>query len=169
MQTKTTGTALVLIGTTVELTDLVLTVVAEDYASALDLADARFRMSGGSLRVAARDGVAISVENTDAGFSNTEIAVNSSFVARGMEVRGRFPQVMNCRLSFTGAARRSDVFSAYTGGGEGRSGVLRPVNGSIGDNSFEGFTHILGDEFPSENIQGFNRLFAPGGRPNSRK
>jgi hypothetical protein len=168
MMTQTTGTAFIFSGTTAELADLTLTVQSQDYASALELTRSRLRMTGGRIGVSARDGVAVISENSDAVYSRTAIAVNSSFVARGMEIRDRFPQVNGCSFTFSGSARRSEVFSALRTG-ETRYGTLIPEAGAVGENTFQGFTHILGNEYPLDSIQDFNRLFAPAGRPNIRR
>jgi hypothetical protein len=168
MATQTTGTALIFSGTNVELQDLILTVQAQDYASALELSGSRLRMTGGRIGVSARDGVAVIAENTDAAYSRSAFAVNSSFVARGMEIRDRFPVVNGCNFTFTGSARRAEVFSAFRTG-ETRYGTLIPEAGSVGENIFQGFSHILGSEYPLDGIQDFNRAFAPAGRPNVRQ
>jgi hypothetical protein len=168
MAVQSTGTAFVFLGTTVDLTDLTLTVQAQDYASALELSQSRLRMTGGGIGVSARDGVAVFAENTDAVYSRAAIAVNSSFVARAMEIRDRFPQVNECAFSFTGAARRSEVFSVSRTG-DARTGSLVPEAGSVQANSFQGFTHILGNEYPMDNLPNFNRAFAPPGRLNVRR
>jgi hypothetical protein len=165
MATQTTGTALIFSGTTVDLTDLTLTVQAQDYASALELTRSRIRVTGGRIGVSARDGVAILLENTDAVCSRADVAVNSSFVARGMEIRDRFPQVRGCNFIFMGSARRSEVFSVSRTG-ETRGGTLLPEAGAIRDNSFQGFTHIMGNDYPVGRLQNFNRAFAPAGGPN---
>jgi hypothetical protein len=165
MATQTTGTALIFSGTTVDLTDLTLTVQARDYASALELTRSRLRMTGGRLGVSARDGVAVIMESTDAVCFRTDIAVNSSFVARGMEIRDRFPQVNGCNFIFMGSARSSEVFSAFRTG-ETRYGTLTPEAGSVRENSFRGFTHILGGRYALDNLQDFNQAFAPAGGPN---
>ncbi|MDR2071602.1 MAG: hypothetical protein LBP81_09340 [Treponema sp.] len=168
MATQTTGTALIFSGTTVDLVNLTLTVDAQDYASALELTRSRIRMTGGRIGVSARDGVAIFLENTDAVYSLADITVNSSFVARGMEIRDRFPQVVGCNFIFMGSARRSEVFSVSRTG-ETRSGTLFPEAGSVRENSFQGFTHIMGNEYPVDNLQNFNSAFAPPGSPNVRR
>jgi hypothetical protein len=165
MATQTTGTALIFSGTNVDLADLTLTVRARDYASALELTRSRLRMTGGRLGVSARDGVAVIMENTDAVCSRTDIAVNSSFVARGMEIRDRFPQISECNFIFMGSARSSEVFSAFRTG-ETRYGTLVPEAGSVRANSFQGFTYILGNRYSPDNLQDFNRAFAPSGGPN---
>jgi hypothetical protein len=166
MAAQTTGTAFILSGTGTELQDLSLSVQAQDYASALELSGARLRVSGGQITVSARDAVAIITENTDAGYFGTGFTVISSFVSRGMEIRDRFPLVSGCNFTFSGSTRRSDVFSAFRTG-ETRLGTLVPAAGAVGDNSFQGFTHILGTNYPVNNIQEFNRLFAPAGHPNT--
>jgi hypothetical protein len=168
MTTQTTGTALILSGTSTELQDLSLSVQAEDYASGLELSGARLRVTGGRITVSARDAVAVITENTDAGYFGTGIGVSSSFVARGMEIRDQFPLVSGCSFTFSGSARRADVFSAFRTG-ETRLGTLVPEAGAVGDNSFQGFTHILGNNYPTNNIQEFNRLFAPPGHPNTSR
>jgi hypothetical protein len=168
MTTQTTGTALIFSGTAVDLTDLTLTVQARDYASALELTQSRIRMTGGRLGVSARDGVAVIAENTDAVYSRTDFAVNSSFVARGMEIRDRFPQVRGCNFVFMGSARQSEVFSAFRTG-ETRYGTLVPEAGAVSGNSFQGFTYVLGSQYPLDGIEEFNRAFAPAGPPNTRR
>ncbi|MDR0760213.1 MAG: hypothetical protein LBF74_08895 [Treponema sp.] len=173
MATQSTGTGFIFSGTTVDMTDLTLTVQAQDYASALELTRSRLRMTGGRIGVSARDGVAILAENTDAVYSRIDIAVNSSFVARGMEIRDRFPQVSGCNFFFMGSSRRSEVFSVPRTGetrtGTGPSGTLVPEAGSIRGNSFQGFTHILGNEYPLGSLPDFNRAFASAGSPNIRR
>jgi hypothetical protein len=168
MVTQTTGTAFIFSGTAVDLTDLTLTVQARDYASALELTQSRLRMTGGRIGVSARDGVAVIAENTDAVYSRTDFAVNSSFVARGLEIRDRFPQVRGCNFVFMGSARQSEVFSAFRTG-ETRYGTLVPEAGAVSENSFQGFSHILGSQYPLDSLEDFNRAFAPAGRPNVRR
>jgi hypothetical protein len=168
MITQTTGTAFIFSETGVDIRDLILTVQAQDYASALELTRSRLVMEGSRIGVSARDAVAVIAENTDASYSRTDFAVYASFVARGLEIRDRFPQVNGCNFIFTGSARRSDVFSAIRTG-ETRLGTLIPGAGAVGENSFQGFTHILGNEYPVDGIQDFNRAFAPPGRPNTRR
>jgi hypothetical protein len=168
MVTQTTGTALIFSGASADMTDLTLTVQARDYASALELTRSRLRITGGRLGVSARDGVAVIAENTDAVYSRTDFAVNSSFVARGMEIRDRFPQVRGCNFIFMGPARQSEVFSAFRTG-ETRYGTLVPEAGGVSENTFQGFSHILGSQYPADSLEDFNRAFAPAGRPNTRR
>jgi hypothetical protein len=68
--------------------------------------------------------------------------------------------VTDCRFSFLGKAKRSDVFSRGSGKRE------EPEPGTIGGNDFRGFSHIMGEGWPRENIRGFNRRYAPPERPN---
>lgn len=168
MITRTTGTAFILSETNTDFRELTLTVQAQDYASALELTRSRLRMENSRIGVSARDAVAVLGENTDAVYTRTDFAVNASFVARGLEIRDRFPQVTGCAFISTGSARRSDVFSAFRTG-ETRLGTLIPDAGAVGENSFQGFTHILGNDYPVDSLQDFNRAFAPPGRPNIRK
>ncbi|MDR3130680.1 MAG: hypothetical protein LBU18_03965 [Treponema sp.] len=165
MATRTTGTALIFSRSVVNLTDMTITVQAQDYASALELTECRLRMTSSRLGVSARDGVAVIAENTNAVYSRTDFAVNSSFVARAMEIRDRFPQVTGCNFIFMGSAKHSEVFSAFMAG-ETRYGTLVPDAGAVSENNFQGFTHILGSQYPVESLEDFNRVFASSGRPN---
>jgi hypothetical protein len=168
VNTLSTGTAFVFSETSAEIRDLTLSVQARDYASALELTRSRLRMEGSRVAVSARDAVAVIAENTDAAYARTDFAVDASFVARGLEIRDRFPQVTGCSFSSTGPARRSEVFSAFRTG-ETRLGTLVPDAGAVAENSFQGFTHILGSDYPADGVQDFNRAFAPPGRPNISK
>jgi hypothetical protein len=166
LRAQRTGAALIFREVRGEMTDTEVFVEAGDYACALDLRRSELLFTRGSLGVSARDGVAVVSDNSQAMYLGAEFTVASSFVARAMEVRSRFPAVTDCRFSFTGSARQAEVFSGTPG--EGASGgIPLPGAGTIGGNVFSGFTHILGTAYPLESLTGFNRAFAPPGRPNT--
>jgi hypothetical protein len=165
IQAQHTGTVFNLSALQADLKDLRASVSAADYGSVLELSDSTLTLTGGSFSVAARDGVVLVADAAEALFLGAEFRVASSFVARVMEIRNRFPSVTDCRFSFSGTARTSEVFSGTRTGGR-RTETLQPVPGTIGGNVFQGFSHILGAEYPAESLRGFNRDFAPPGRPN---
>jgi hypothetical protein len=138
---------------------------AGDYCSALEINDSELTVIGGSLSVSSRDAAAVLAGNTEILFLGTEFAVNALFVARALEARNIFPRVTDCRFLFLGSSRRSEVFSALKNEG-GRTVSLFPEPGTIGGNVFLSFTHVLGGAYPMESLAGFNRRFAPPGRPN---
>lgn len=166
LKAQRTGTALILRGTRTEMTDTEVFAEAGDYACALDLRQAPVTVTRGSLGVAARDGVAAASDDSEGLYLGTAFRVKTSFVARAMEIRSRFPQVTDCRFTFTGTARQAEVFAGLPGEGSAGS-IPLPGAGTIGGNVFSGFTHILGTTYPLESLAGFNRAFAPPGRWNT--
>jgi hypothetical protein len=162
---QVTATALSLNGGAAELRELSVSVTAADYASVLDISGSTLMVTGGRFSAAARDGVVMLGDGTDAFFLDAELVLDASFVARAMEVRDRFPQVTNCRFIFNGSARRSDVFSGRIA--DRPRAILRPGAGTIGGNRFVGFTHILGNDYPLNRLAAFNQEFAPPGRANT--
>jgi hypothetical protein len=165
VQGQRTGTVFNLSALQADLRGLQASVFAADYGSVLELSDSKLTVTGGSFSTAARDGVVLVADTTESLFLGVEFQVASSFVARAMEIRNRFPSVTDCRFSFTGSARNSEVFSGMRTGGS-RTESLTPVPGTIAGNVFKGFSHILGGGYPVESLRGFNRDFAPQGRPN---
>jgi hypothetical protein len=165
VQGRHTGTVFNLSALQADLKELRASVSAADYGSVLEISDSKLTVTGGSFSAAARDGVVLVADAAEALFLGVEFRVASSFVARAMEIRNQFPSVTDCHFSFTGSARNSEVFSGIRTGGS-RTEALSPVPGSIADNVFQGFSHILGAEYPAESLRGFNREFAPRGRPN---
>jgi hypothetical protein len=138
---------------------------AGDFCSALEIDNSELTVSGGRFSVSSRDAAAALAGNTELMFLGTEFTVNAVFAARALEVRDIFPRVTDCRFLFSGSSRRSEVFSALKNEG-GRSVSLFPEPGTIGGNVFLSFTHVLGGAYPMESLAGFNRRFAPPGRPN---
>jgi hypothetical protein len=165
VQGQRTGTVFNLSALQADLKGLQASVQAADYGSVLELSDSKLTVTGGSFSAAARDGVVLVADATEALFLGVEFQVASSFVARAMEIRNRFPSVTDCRFSFAGSARNSEVFSGIKTGGS-RTEALSPDPGAIAGNVFQGFSRILGAGYPVESLQGFNRDFAPPGRPN---
>jgi hypothetical protein len=161
-----TGTALWLDRVRGELKNLSAAAVAGDYCSALEIGNSELTVSGGSLSVSARDAVAVLARDTEILFLGSEFLVNAVFVARALEVWNTFPHVTDCRFIFSGLSRQSEVFSGSKTGKD-RTLSLLPEAGTVGGNVFVSFTHILGASYPMENLAGFNRRFAPPGRPNS--
>jgi hypothetical protein len=160
---RRTGTALELEGTRGEFDVLALSVTAGDYGSCLTALDSGLVIRGGSLTAAARDVTAAALNDTSAVFREVLFSVDASFVARALDLRDRFPQVTDCRFEYRGNARRREIFSAKRSGGDA---PVLPDTRSIGGNEFGSFTHIMGNDYPAESIQGFNRRFAPPERPN---
>jgi hypothetical protein len=160
---RRTGTALELEGAKGEFNALALTVKAADYGSCLAALDSGLAVRGGILAAAARDVAAAALDGTAAVFQEVLFSVDASFVARALDLQDRFPRVTDCRFEYRGGARRRDVFSARRRGGDG---ILLPDGRAVGGCEFGAFTHILGNEYPAENLQGFNRRFAPPERPN---
>jgi hypothetical protein len=159
----TTGTAFDLTGVRADFFNPAVSVSAGDYGSALETADSKVVIIGGTLSVSARDGVIVASEGTEGFYAGTRFFMDASFVAKAMAIRGRFPSVIDCYFSFTGSARHSEVFSAFDGDGR----PVQPPAGAVSGNVIRGFSHILGGEYPVDSIGGFNRLFAPPQRPNS--
>jgi hypothetical protein len=154
-----TGTLFHLDGTRGNLEDITADIQAADYASALDIKNSVLTVEGGKFSVTARDAAALVTDNSASLFIRTIFSIEAAFAARAMDIRGIFPRVTECGFVFSGNARRADVFAA------GNAAV--PEAGTIAANVFESFTHILGDAYPVESLSGFNRLFAPPGRPNA--
>jgi hypothetical protein len=166
LKAQRTGTAFALRETRAELTGVEVFAEAGDYACALDLRQAPVLVTRGSLEVSSRDGVAVASDDSEGTYLGASFKVHSSFVARAMEVRARFPSVTDCRFSFDGSARQAEVFAGLSTEGAA-GGIPLPGAGTIGGNVFAGFTHILGTAYPMESLAGFNRAFAPPGRPNT--
>jgi hypothetical protein len=162
---RRTGTALSLDGVKAEWKNLIAVTVAEDYSSAVEIKNSDVTMTGGSVWVSARDAVAALVDTSNTLFLGTQFLVSASFVSRALEARNIFPHVTGCLFIYSGTGRRSEVFSGLKTEG-GRSMALLPEPGIIGGNTFQSFTHIAGDHYSMENLTGFNRAFAPPGRPN---
>jgi hypothetical protein len=162
---RRTGTALSLDGVKAEWKNLIAVTVAEDYCSAVEIKNSEVTMTGGSVWVSARDAVAALIDTSNTLFLGTQFLVSASFVSRALEARNIFPHVTGCLFIYSGTGRRSEVFSGLKIEG-GRSAPLLPEPGIIGGNTFQSFTHIAGDHYAMENLAGFNRAFAPPGRPN---
>jgi hypothetical protein len=160
-----TGTALWLDRVRGEWKNVNAAVMAGDYGSALESSNSELTVSGGRLSVKAQDAVAVLAADTELLFLGAEFLVDAVFVARAFEVRNTFPHVTDCRFIFSGISRQSEVFSGSKAG-NGRTLSLLPEAGTVGGNVFVSFTHILGAAYPMENLAGFNRRFAPPGRPN---
>jgi hypothetical protein len=131
---------------------------AADYASAMEAVTSELLIYGGGLEAAARDSVGVLLDRTEALFVVAAFTVKSSFLARAVETRGLFPNITDCLFTYRGQARRSEVFALLD--------AELPGPGTIGGSRFDGFTHILGNAWPAENIGAFNSAFAPPGRPN---
>jgi hypothetical protein len=166
LKAQRTGTACILRETKTELTGVEVFAEAGDYACALDLRQAPALITRGNLEVLARDGVAVVSDDSEGIYLGTSFKVNSSFVARAVEIRARFPSVTDCRFTFDGSARQAEVFAGLFAKGTAGN-IPLPEAGTIGGNVFAGFTHILGTAYPLESLAGFNRAFAPPGRPNT--
>jgi hypothetical protein len=160
-----TATALSLKGVRGELKNLDALLSAGDYCSALEIDSSELTLSGGTLSVSSRDAVAALTRNTEILFVGTGFEVKGLFVARALEAWNIFPRVTGCRFLFSGSSRRSEVFSGLKDE-NGRTVSLFPEPGTIGGNVFLSFTHVLGGAYPMESLAGFNRRFAPPGRPN---
>lgn len=157
-----TGTLFRLEGSSGNLREISAGVSAADYSAVLDLETSALVMEGGRIAAAARDALAVLADNSDCFFLRAAVGIRGSFVARAMEIRGRFPRVTECGFVFSGTAKRAEVFSA----GNSPDGPF-PEEGTIASNAFQSFTHILDDAYPAESIAGFNRRFAPPSRPNA--
>jgi hypothetical protein len=162
---RRTATALSLNRIRGEWRNLGAALTAGDYCSALEIGDSELTVIGGSFSVSSRDAAAILANNTEIMFLGTEFVVNSLFVARALEARNIYPRVTDCRFLFLGSSRRSEVFSGSKNE-SGRTVSLFPEPGTIGGNVFFAFTHLLNGAYPMESLAGFNRRFAPPGRPN---
>jgi hypothetical protein len=143
---------------------------AGDFASILEGKNVSFIIRDCRFRSRARDAVLISMENEvrpSPGapflFLDSVFTVESSFVARALEVRGFFPSVSGCAFIYGGNGRNSEVFSLVPAP---HSQARLPGPGFIGGNSFTSFRYIMGRDYPMDNIEAFNRIFAPRGRNN---
>jgi hypothetical protein len=161
---RRTATALSLNRIRGEWRNLEAELAAGDYCSALEIGGSDLTAIGGSFSVTARDAAAVLSNDTELLFLGTEFVVNSLFVARALEAWNIFPRVTDCRFVFSGSSRRSEVFSGSKTE-NGRTVSLLPEPGTIGGNVFFAFTHLLGGA-SMESLAGFNRRFAPPGRPN---
>jgi hypothetical protein len=162
---RRTATALSLNRIRGEWRNLGAALAAGDYCSVLEIGDSELTVMGGSFSVKSRDAAAVLANNTELMFLGTEFVVNALFVARALEARNIFPHVRDCRFLFSGSSRRSEVFSGSKNE-NGRTVSLFPEPGTIGGNVFFAFTHLLDGAYPMESLAGFNRRFAPPGRPN---
>ncbi|MDR2185998.1 MAG: hypothetical protein LBO80_10115 [Treponema sp.] len=169
LEAERSGTLLNFEGVRADIANLNAYVSAGDYGSLMEISGSRMVMTGGSLSVSARDGLIVLAEASETLFSGTGFFLSSAFVARAMELSGRFPLVSGCYFSFTGFARQAEVFSVrlpQPASGTGAS-PLRPAPGAVAGSIFKGFTRILGGEFPVSGLSAFNRAFAPPDRPNT--
>jgi hypothetical protein len=170
LEAERSGTLLDLERVRADIANLSALVSAGDYGSLMEISGSRLVMTGGSLSVSARDGLIVLAEESELLFAGTGFFLSSSFVARAMELSGRFPLVSGCYFDFTGFARQAEVFSARPPqGAAGTGGRLQPPPGSVAGSIFKGFTHILGGEFPLSGLPAFNRAFAPPDRPNTAR
>jgi hypothetical protein len=143
---------------------------AGDFASILECANVSFIIRDSAFRARAQDAVLVSM-NSGAPvstelpflFLDSVFTVESSFVARALEVRGFFPSVSGCAFIYAGNGRNSEVFSLVP---DPARPPRLPAPGFIGGNSFTAFRYIMGKDYPLDGIQNFNRIFAPGGRDN---
>jgi hypothetical protein len=144
------------------LEETAVSVSAGDYGGGIEAASSVLDIEGGSILISAGDAAALITSGGETTLNKTGITLKSAFLARAVEFRDKSPRVTDCRFSFTGSAKRSEVFA-------GKSGSLpMPLGaGTAGGNVFGSFTHLLGDTYTREGIQGFNRAFAPPDKPNS--
>jgi hypothetical protein len=165
-----TGTVLSLLDVRVEFQDADFFSAAGDFASILEAKNISFSIRDSRFRSRARDVVLVSLENgfrpspdLPVLFLDSVFTVESSFVARALEVREMFPSVSGCAFTYTGSGRNSEIFSLVPA----PPGQTRfPAPGFIGGNSFTAFRYIMGREYPLDSIETFNRIFAPRGRDN---
>ena len=152
-----TASLIVLNGTKCNLNNLTLHAEAADYASSLEALGSEIVVSGGGIKVSARDTNAILLERCAAVILGTHLSVTGAFSARGVEIRGPFPVVQDCRFYSDGSAARSEVFS----------GIDIPKAGNVQGNLFSGFTHIWGSGWPIERLLFFNQNYASPEKPNT--
>jgi hypothetical protein len=142
--------------------ETVVSVLARDYGGGIEAASSALNIEGGSILVSAGDAAALITSGGETTLNKTGVTLKSAFLARALEFRDKGPRVTDCRFSFTGSAKRSEVFAGKSGG------LPMPLGaGTVGGNVFASFTHLLGDTYTREGIQGFNRAFAPPDKPNS--
>jgi hypothetical protein len=163
-----TGTVLSLSGVRAEFQEAAFFVEAGDFASILESKNSSFIIRNSAFRARARDAVLVSLENEAASddpflFLDSVFTVESSFVARALELRGFFPSVSGCSFIYTGNGRNSEIFSLVA---EPLRPARLPLPGFIGGNSFTAFRYIMGREYPLDSLRAFNRIFAPQGRDN---
>ncbi|MDR1059313.1 MAG: hypothetical protein LBL43_07155 [Treponema sp.] len=155
-----TAAVLRLAGARGDLNKVAISAAAADYAAGMEISASGVIMNGGVLSASARDGIGILTDNSRTLCLGAAFSLKAAFIAAAMEIRGPFPLVADCRFDFLGNAKRSDVFSS-----DGRN-PEEPEPGSIGGNNFGAFSHLMGENWPRENIRGFNRRYAPPERPN---
>ncbi|MDR1177678.1 MAG: hypothetical protein LBK64_02495, partial [Spirochaetaceae bacterium] len=164
-----TGTVLSLSGVRSAFQGAAFSAEAGDFASILESKNSPFVIQNSTFRAGARDAVLVSLEQGMPAsddtflFLDSVFTVESSFVARAIEVRGFFPSVSGCSFIYAGTGRNSEIFSPVP---EPRLAARLPRPGFIGGNSFIAFHYIMGREYPLESLPAFNRIFAPQGRDN---
>ena len=163
IEAERSGTLFNLDGVRADISGLSAFVSAGDYGAVAELRNSRLVMLDSGLSVSARDGLLVLSEDSEALYARTGFSLVSSFVARALELSGRFPVVSECYFNFSGFARQAEVFSVRPG----PRGRIMPGMGAVGGSVFKGFTHILGPEYPKGGIAAFNRAFAPEEKPNT--
>jgi hypothetical protein len=165
-----TGTVLSLLDAQAEFQGAEFFSGAGDFASILEAKNVSFIIRDCRFRSKARDAALVSLENEARPsppvpflFLDSVFTVESSFVARALEVRGIFPSVSGCAFIYAGSGRNSEIFSLVSGP---LSQARLPAPGFIGGNSFTAFRYIMGRDYPADSIENFNRIFAPQGRDN---
>jgi hypothetical protein len=162
-----TGTIFSLSNTQLEFQGAAFFVEAGDFASILECRNSPFTIRDSAFRAKAQDAVLVSMESEAQVppnlFLDSAFIVESSFVARALEVRGVFPSVSGCAFIYAGDGRNSEIFSLVP---DPVRHPRLPAPGFIGGNSFTAFRYIMGRDYPAASIQTFNRIFAPQGRDN---
>jgi hypothetical protein len=115
--------------------------------------------AGGKFDVSARDICAAFFDKCVVMVYDAEIRLEGSSTARAMEIRGAFPWIQNCNFISAGSAKNSGVLYG--------TDAAAPLSGSITGNEFQGFARILGQAWPAEKIEDFNRSFASTEKPNT--
>jgi hypothetical protein len=126
------------------------TVVAGDYASALDAEKVSFTWKGGSLEGTARDAALAALDDCEGSFVAASFRVTSESTARALLVTGVFPSIVDSNLFSAASARSSDAFSGS-----------EPGPRSVGGNRFQGFSRIWTRRYAADDIAAFNRRYAP--------
>lgn len=127
-----------------------MTVVAVDYASALDAEKVSFTWKGGSLDGTARDAALVALDGCEGSFADASFRVAAESTARALLVTGSFPSIHDSNLFSAASARSSDAFSG-----------TEPGPRSVGGNRFGGFYRIWTRRYAADDIAAFNRRYAP--------
>ncbi len=158
LKAEKTGTLFSIDSVNFHIQNINASVTAEDYSSAVESVNSNILIQDSLFSVKSRDGTVLILDRSETSLVNTELQLNTSFLAQAVQIKGNVPGVTGCSFIFTGSSSRSNVFSGIFSN--------TPDPKKIGGNTFIGFSHILNDNYPAESIMGFNRDYAPQGKNN---